>query len=212
MTRNVISTAFVGVFKNLHNNIPVLDNKFCKDLFGNPYDTNCGIGPEGFFIGMNKPVPRVVISPQKIVFVMSKLDDVFNTVEKVQEEIMRVTDNSFDFALSSYGLNYEYEFLELEKPAPIWLGCKFASSINNVAESDNLVSCTGIGLQFVLDESNAIAVDIQPRNGVIDGLFMSVNHHHDVKMESLPSKQILEQAFDESQKMVENKVVNTILN
>lgn len=47
MEKSRISIAYVGVLSPSKENLTFeLDNKFCRDLFGQPYDTVNGMTPE----------------------------------------------------------------------------------------------------------------------------------------------------------------------
>ena len=64
----LICLSFVGVLKQPLPIIPNMESRFCRDLFGMPYDTFNGITPEGYVIAINgKPFPMVVVSPTKII-------------------------------------------------------------------------------------------------------------------------------------------------
>ena len=77
----LICLSFVGVLKQPLMVIPNMDGKFCRELFGMPYETFNGITPDGYAIALNnKPFPLVVISPTKIIIKAESKDILIKSI------------------------------------------------------------------------------------------------------------------------------------
>lgn len=87
---HLICLSFVAVLKRPLMVIPNMDGKFCRELFGMPYETFNGITPDGYVIAINnKPFPLIVISPTKIIFKAENKDVLLKYVEAVKGELQK---------------------------------------------------------------------------------------------------------------------------
>ena len=122
----LICLSFVGVLKQPLMVIPNMDGKFCRELFGMPYETFNGITPDGYAIALNnKPFPLVVISPTKIIIKAESKDILLKYVGAVKEELFKM---NIPISLSAFGINSEYQWLGLEENADTWLWNHFINT------------------------------------------------------------------------------------
>ncbi len=213
MRRNLISVSFVGVFYEEKREIPLLENRFCKDIFGDPYNTNSGVSPDGFCIDyMGKPAPKIIVGPQRIAFIVTSVDELFEYMSKVEQQINVQTGGKFSFKLKAFGLNYEYEWLDLDEMTQVWLGRKFLA--NNVCANMSehfRVLCNTINFSISPTNDTCYNIDIQPRVNVPNGLFAAVNHHHQGILDTLPDDETLSRLYEESRSLLENDILSTII-
>lgn len=183
MKRNRISVAFVGVFDRTLSMIPQLDSEFCKNIFGNPYDTLSGLSPEGFVIKTNSNhFPIILINPQKILFFAENEKMLFSYIQSVKKEFKKI---DFISKFISYGLNYEYEWIDLDENANLWLWNRFISK--DISIDNNFHACNKLNFKLGINNEEFVSMDIELRNGRSNGIFSTINHHHNYQMDELPT-------------------------
>lgn len=188
-----ISIAFVGVYNAILPMIPGLDNKFCRHLFDNPDETVNGMSAEGYTISINKkPFPLVVFNPQKIIFKSEDIDTLTSYVVKVKSEFKK---KFFTPKFSAFGINYEYQFLDLDDNADVWISNRFLKSDTFGGKEKK---CNVISLRFDIDDSEIVNMSFEPRIGIRNGVFMSINHHHASILEELPEECVLKDLYEKS--------------
>lgn len=192
-----ISVAFVGVYNAIQPMIPGLDNKFCRHLFDNPDETVNGISAGGYTISINsKPIPLIVFNSQKIIFKSRDIESLTSYVLKVKNEFKKI---GFNPQYSAFGINYEYQFLDLDNNADLWISNEFIKSdIFNGREK----RCNAVSLRFDINESEIVNMSFEPRSGIRNGVFMSINHHHSSILQELPEKEYLKGLYEKSQYMI----------
>lgn len=198
MKKERISVAFVGVYNAIQSMIPGLDNKFCRHLYDNPDETINGMTPDGYAISIsNKPFPIVVINPQKIIFKSGDIDTLTSYVCKVKNEFKKI---GFCPKYAAFGINYEYQFLDLNDKAELWINNKFLrSDIFGGKEK----KCNVLSLRFDVNDSERINMLFEPRVGIHNGVFMSINHHHASILDDLPEEDTLKYLFEQSKSKIE---------
>lgn len=208
MSKKRLSVSFVGVFRNLISMLPVLDHEFCSQLFQQPQDTVIsGLGPEGFFIRVaNKSYPTIVINPQKIIFTAASNELLYSYIEAIKKKFQEI---GLNMQYIAYGLNYEYEWVDLKVSSSQWLWKHFFNT--NLSISDMPLTCNKVSLKTDINENEYIYTDIEPRAGIDNGIFAMVNHHKQLALETLPNKQELIQLYKESERLVEKKFLLNII-
>lgn len=195
MKRNQITVSFVGVFKELQRMIPQLDSEFCRNVFDDPDSTFAANIPDGFIIKHKiNPVPAIAITPQKVVIVATDLNLLFNYIESIKAKLPL-----YDFA--AYGINQEIEWLELESDANRWIFDRFIRPELRIKDKKAL--CNKLNLQFGINESQELFIELEPRNGMSNGLFASINHHNQYAIKGFPSKTKLKDLFTLSEATVD---------
>lgn len=194
-----ISVAFVGVYNAIQPMIPGLDNKFCRHLYNNPDDTINGMSPDGYTISINnRPLPMVVINSQKIIFKSENIDTLTSYVCKVKQEFGKI---GFGPQYAAFGINYEYQFLDLNDKAESWINNKFLRpDIFGGKEK----KCNVLSLRFDIDDSERVNMLFEPRVGIHNGVFMSINHHHASFLDELPKEDTLRDLFKQSESKIKN--------
>jgi len=205
MKHNIISFSFVFLWKQPVN-IPLLDNKFCKDLFDDPYNTEVVLVQEGFIISLinsQTPPPHVLLGPMKAVFLSYDLEKVKLYIEKISAKLEQL--NIGPLGISAIGVNTEYEFLEIKETAQQYLTRRFlVSGFNN--ENNYPVNLSDIRFQVKIDENNLYNLLIQPRANHPNGLYININSHRQTDVLGIPSSEKLEiiynQTKDELRKII----------
>ena len=207
MKKELVSIAFVAVYKQTQAMIPVFDNRFCRSLFGMPIETENGMTPDGYAIFINnKPIPLVIVNPQKIIFKAKDVDELLHYVEKVKEEL---ASKNFVSEFSAYGINYEYQLFELGQNSDSWICEKFIKT-DSLGEKEMRCNSVSLRLPVEEDESEAINLSIEPRAGMRDGVFVAINHHHQTELNELPQGNELRKMFEQSYSLMENKIINRL--
>lgn len=205
MNLEPISVAYVAVYNAIQPMIPGLDNKFCRYLFDNPDDTINGMSPEGYTISINhKPFPLVVINPGKIIFKSGDIDTLSSYIHKVKKEFKKI---GFTTNYSAFGINYEYQLLNLDCNADLWLGKKFldAKAFNGKEKRCNVIS-----LRFDVNDSELVNISLEPRAGIRNGVFVSINHHHASFFNELHEEENLKALYDKSNSLIEQDYLQFI--
>lgn len=207
MEKNRISVAFVAVFAQPLSTIPVPSSDSCKELFGKNVELYQAMTPSGYLIASkSQPSSAIVINLTRIMFRAEKAEDLANYVEK----FFKLPDISCSTVqYSAYGVNSEYEFLDLGMGAAEWMWKIFINSSIDINPTGNL--CTKLSFKFVESADESMNFEIEPRNGVSDGLYVSVNHHHERAGMALPSKEELIQLFSHSEDLIDNKYFKKII-
>ncbi len=202
MERRRISISFVGVFEKPQNTIN-LDNKFCRDLFGLPYETINGLGPEGYIIRLNnKPFPLVLLNSNKIIFKAAEED-------KLDEYISKFVDKIINANFTAYGINYEYEWTGLKGFSQEWIWNHFFRKDLKTPSPYHISS--SIKFSLGLNENELANIEIQPRFDNPNAIFASINHHHQVTLSGFPSKQELHDLIANSENQLKQKIFNTLI-
>lgn len=205
--KDIISVSFVGVFKQSQTMMPVLDNRFCKDLFHQPYETFNGVSPEGFTVALNgKAFPLLVINPQKVIFKAKTKEDLLEYVHAVKEEFARI---NFSSEYVAYGINWEIQWLDLPNPADIWLWNRFID--DKIKTNSVFQTCGNISMRFGVNDTEVLNLTLEPRKGRHNGVFGSVNHHHSVSFESLPEGDELTKMIKDSYELLFDKYLPNII-
>jgi hypothetical protein len=206
MSYKLISVSFVGVLMQPMN-IPTLNNDFCKNLFGVPSDTFCGLSPEGYIIVVNnRPVPMVVLNPVKYIFKAKNIDDLVQYVKAIKEVFSQM---GITTQFRAYGMNYEYERTDLNTNADNWLWSHFIG--NNISPTAEFHVCNNISLRLGINSTEQMNLTIEPRAGIRDGIFLSLNHHHEIPFSELPNIETLLQMHQQSQAYIEGQVLPQII-
>jgi hypothetical protein len=178
----------------------MLDNKFCKDLFDDPYNTDVGFSPDGFTIGLTSlqvPSPHIVIGPTRAMFMSNDFGQVKSVIGKIKKELYRLKSHSLE--ISAIGVNTEYEFLEIEETAQKYLETRFLDSGFRNPEHFP-VHMTDIRFQVKTDENNFYSLLIQPRANQPNGLYINVNAHRQLDISGIPSGEYLDDLYNQTNK------------
>lgn len=206
MRKDCISVAFVGVFAENLSFIPALDPNFCKNLFDEPSRTICGMTPEGYVITIDKrQMPLVVISQNKICI---RAKDEETVVKLCQIMSTKISEIGLKTIYSAIGLNYEYQWLELNESAENWICKRFVK--RDVFETIKLNSCQKLSLRTEISNDEFANLDIEPRVGTNDGVFVGINHHHNIRMERIPVYEELVKMYASSKKKIEKILLELI--
>ncbi len=198
MKRELISVAFVGVYDNIQPMIPGLDNKFCRHLYDNPDETINGMSAEGYTISINKkPFPLVVFNLQKIIFKSGNIDTLATYVRKVKNEFIG---KGFSPKYSAFGINYEYQFLDLDNKSDLWISDRF---LKPDVFGGKEKKCNVLSLRFDINDSETVNMSFEPRFGIHNGVFMGINHHHASYLEELPEEDTLKDLYRKSKSKIE---------
>lgn len=211
MEKKDMCLSYVAVWSQPMTIMPQMDAKFCGELFGMPYETVNGLMPDGYTIAVNnKPYPLVVINPAKLIVKAQNIDSLVKYVEAVKAEIEKVEIPNFNMSLSAYGINFEKEILGLGENAEVWMWNRFIK--NNVHPDSNFHLCGKLTLRIGVDENQVANIDVEPRMGVDDGIFVNINHHHNQNMDSIPNAAQLRGMIEASISRIEAQVVNKLFN
>ena len=203
----LICLSFVGVLKQPLMVIPNMDGKFCRELFGMPYETFNGITPDGYAIALNnKPFPLVVISPTKIIIKAESKDILIKYVEAVKEELFKM---NIPISLSAFGINSEYQWLGLEENADTWLWNHFINSKINTGSEYHV--CNKINLRIGINDTQYANLELAPRIGIRNGLFANINHHHNIVLDEIPNSDILNKYIEESDSAIYSNLITKII-
>jgi hypothetical protein len=196
MNHNIISFSFVFLLKQPVQ-IPMFENKFCKDLFDDPYNTDVGFTPDGFIINLGKsqvPNPHVLIGPMKIDFLSNSLEQVKKVIDKTVTELNRL--NVAPFEITAVGVNTEHEFLDIVETAQQYLIKRFFSGFKNT--SDLPANITDLRFQVKKDENNSYNLLIQPRANQPNGLYININVHRQQNYSGIPAGKCLDDLYNQT--------------
>ncbi len=187
--------------------LPVMDNKFAKDLFGLPYDTFNGITPEGYIIALeNKPFPMVIVNPGKLIIKAKDVDSLVSYMDKIKSEFDRM---SVNFGFSSFGINSEYQWVDIGGSAETWLWDHFMKGAFVLNAPFHL--CSKLNLRIGINDTQLANLEIEPRRGVRDGIFANINHHHNQPLDAIPTGEKALSLISESMEIVYNRIIKTLI-
>jgi hypothetical protein len=204
MNHNIISFSFVFLLKQPVQ-IPMLENKFCKDLFDDPYNTDVGFTPEGFIINLGKsqvPNPHVLLGPMKADFLSDSLEQVKKIIDKIVAELNRL--NVAPFEITAIGVNTEHEFLNIMETAQQYLVKRFFSGFKNT--SDFTVNMTDLRFQVKKDENNFYNLLIQPRANQPNGLYININAHKQQNYSGIPTGKYLDSLYKQTEEELDRLI------
>lgn len=213
MDHNIISYSFVAVWKNAILQVPVLDNKFCKDLFDDPYNTNSGITIDGFIINVSStkiPNSSVVINNQKIVIISYDLEQVKKTITKISTELRKFPEISFN--IGAIGINTEHEFIEKGKKTTTFLANKFIRPGLNLTtiQDDFIFNLIDLNFQVITNTNERYNIVLQPRANQPDGIFLSINAHIQVDYDNIPEEIEINKLFTQTLEKLDKQIFTLI--
>lgn len=207
MEKNLISLSFVGVLKQPLTVIPNLEGRFCRELFGMPYETFNGITPEGFTIAINnKPFPIVIISPTKIIVKANKKELLIKYVEAIKGELIKL---KVPVSFTAFGINSEYQWLELDDNADSWLWNHFINK--EIKTGYEYHVCNKINLRIGINDLQLVNLELEPRMGIRNGLFANINHHHNIVLEEMPTSELLNKFIEESGATINSDIITKLI-
>lgn len=194
MTLNELTISFVGVFRTPQAMIPQLSSEFCRNIFHNPELTMSGITPIGFVVKHKlQPVPMISISSDKFVIMAKTTDELFSYIESIKAQVPV-------YEFGSYGLNRDFEYLGVGQSAADWISSRFIKDRFRIGKN---VNCSSrLNLMFDTGENEFLNIDVEPRVGIQDGLFLSVNHHNNCPMPGFPDRDRLRMLFNRSEQLI----------
>lgn len=209
MNKKDINLSYVAVWNQPMTMIPQLDGKFCRELFGMPYDTVNGLTPDGYTIAVNgKPYPMVIVSPAKLVVKAQNIEKLIDYVESVKCELENINIPNFTLSQVAFGINQECEVISLGEPAANWMWSHFIS--NEIQTDSDFHICGRLTLRIGISDNEVANVDIEPRIGNDNAIFVNINHHHNLYMESIPDADSLRAMINKSLSTIETKVFNKL--
>lgn len=204
----LICLSFVAVLKQPLEVIPNLDGKFCRELYGMPYETFNGITPEGYTIAINnKPFPLIAIGPARIIFKAENKTLLLKYVEAIKGELKKM---NVPISIAAFGINREYQWLDLDSNADTWMWNHFINA--EIKTGNEYHVCNKMNLRMGINENQFANIELAPRVGIRNGLFANINHHHNIVLDELPNADILDKYIKESDIKVSNIVSNIIEN
>ena len=184
-----------------------LDNKFCRDLFGQPYETFNGTTPDGYVIAINnKPFPMVVINPNKIIVKAENKELLVKYMAALKEELIKM---GVSISFSAFGVNSEYQWIGLDSNAETWLWSHYIDK--RIDSGDGKQMCSKLNLRIVLNENQLVNVELSPRVGIRNGLYANINHHHNVSLDEIPDTKKLLEYIDKSEECINSDVIAKII-
>jgi len=197
MIKNDISFSFVGVLSTPIERIPNFDNSFCQNLFGIPAETQGFFTQEGFVIAVNnKPIPVVVVNANKIVIRATK-ETLAEITEKIKQELEKY---KISMALYAFGMNCEIEYIDLEDDSRSWLWNRFIK--DDINPNSKFKLCDSLKFNLTQDDDSILNVVIEPRVGKRNGIFIGINHHHNITLSSIPEKDDIERFIEDTSSVV----------
>jgi hypothetical protein len=204
MNHNIISFSFVFLWKQSVQ-IPILGNKFCKDLFDDPYNTNVGLVSDGFIITLENsqiPNPHVLIGPMKADFLSNDLEQVKKVVNKTVAELNRAKVGPFEIA--AVGVNTEHEFLDIKETAQHYLTERFFSGFKN--PNGFPVNMKDLRFQITIDENKLYNLLIQPRANQPKGLYVNINAHRQLNNAGIPAGEFLNDLYKQTEEELNKQI------
>ena len=207
MEKKSFSISFVGVWEKSLNVLPNLENRFAKDLFGQPYDTFCGFTPDGFVVAVeNKPFPMIVLGPTRIIVKAKDKESLLNYMDAIKHEI----DNRVPgIRFSSFGINSEYNWIDIGESPEVWLWNHFINP--SLPCSSQVQMCSKLNLRIGINETQVANIEIEPRRGIRNGIFANINHHHNQLLEGIPTREEANILIERSIETIENNIVLTLI-
>lgn len=207
MKRNRMSISFVGVFTTPLSNIPAFDPITSANLLNIPQNNVlAGFTPDGFVIRNSiNPFPIACINPQKVICAAVNEDQLFNLVQKVYTRLfeMGVTSN-----FSAYGINFEYEWTDVECLNQLWLSKRFLNK--SITSANPGMQCQGLSFTLPLNDHEAISTNVTLRVGNDRGIFASINHHNAYPYQGMKSPEELQKLFLHSTQLLESNLFKII--
>lgn len=198
MKYNLVSASFVGIWEKPFLNIPNLDRRFCLDLFSDPYNTTCGITPEGLVIAKQftpPPHPSVIINSNRIQITELSIPRTCEVTYTFLEILRETNPTDMLFPFSSIGVNMEHEWIQLSET----FEKIFAKSIFKNPFSDAIFTIPyDIRFETKLESGFKFNFILQPRAGHKNGIFLGSNDDRFWSEKPPPTKELLLDMFTES--------------
>ncbi|EOQ94823.1 hypothetical protein LEP1GSC195_0932 [Leptospira wolbachii serovar Codice str. CDC] len=194
--------------------IPILDRRFCLDLFGDPYNTSAGTSEQGFIITKHSgrlPYPSVIINPQRIQIIGHESFEVADLYEKVTNEIVRVTNGSLPLFYSNIGLNTEHEWNDIGENGETWLTDRFIQNGLRQIDRPYITKTLDLRFEVIIGDDQRFNIQLQPRKGVSNSLYAAINDHRIWTSITTPDKKVVEDLLDDSVRELKQKVFNIFL-
>lgn len=207
MKNSILGYTFVGLWAKPISIIPQFDNRFAKDLFGDPYQTTLGITPDGLTIAKAEPagVPTsaVVIGNSKFQVSHASLDKLCEVVMSIFGKLKPAIPD-FEIKFAQYGLNFEYTVSELDKTSIEWMGEKYLK-FEGSQELGYKIVANELRFGISRDDGTTFAIVVQPRFNDLNAIFVQINDHRSALLE-VTSGEDLRANFMESRSQIENEI------
>jgi hypothetical protein len=207
MKTKILSYSFVGIWKQLFSQIPILDNTFSKDIFKDPYNTISGISPNGFVITLQDvfPAKTVLFNTQRIEISSVNLHEVSEILIKILKEFDISTNNSTEFA--NLGFNFELE-VDLGQKADNWIKNSFFGNLISKNQGINII---GKAIHFdIAVQQKRYDVLIEPRLSQENAIFIKINDHI-VESYKFEKSRDVENFFNDSYKEIESSFLPKLI-
>lgn len=215
MEHSVLSYSLVCLWAKPVQKIPILDKKFCLDLFDDPYNTEHGLSDDGFVVVLNEgknPTPLFKINPLRIQFLHRSLDELINTTGKVVSQLIELTSSEFQFNIRALGINTEHEWTGLDKNAEDYLAEEYLNAKINKQDSDNLfIKTKTLDFQIISNDNGRFGVKLEPRANNKKSIFCKINDHRVTDLNEFPNENEIRSLFDDSLDKLEKHIFNRII-
>ncbi|MCE9500992.1 MAG: hypothetical protein K8R21_10920, partial [Leptospira sp.] len=171
MEINILSYTFVGAWRSPMTQIPMLDRRFCLELFGDTINTTAGLAQEGFVIRKQigqPPYKTVIINPQRLQITTMNPIETAQVYLKVIEEINRISGGTIPLFFSGIGLNTEQEIFGFSDETSKGLTDRFIIEGINADENGKkpIARTLNITIEWTIGDDNKLNIVLQPRIGI----------------------------------------------
>jgi len=210
MKSNILSFGIVGIWENIKSSIPILGNEFCKDLFGDVYNTITGMTEEGFLISLPSsrlPVESVIIHHQRIQFITHDFDRLLDISSKVIGQLDSLKD--FSTSVRAIGFNTEFEISDIGAESSSWISNKFINSNEiNKQFPENILVTKDLKFDVLLSDDKKVGLILQPRVGRPDAIYLKINFHKGGVPEKYPDSEKIKKMYNESSTIFEKQIAS----
>ena len=180
MDHSMIEYSFVGVWEKALTSIPVLNQRFCMDLFGDPYSTQHGLAPEGYVVfqggGAGSVATKLTLNPTRIQVTGRDA----KVMAKATLDTISYLENEIELApmFSAVGLNSQQEWSHTDRRIGDWLGNRLLRP--GLAGLSSHQKVRALTLTFIVEldgPDHSLHVRLEPRGTDPHGLYANLNDH-----------------------------------
>lgn len=200
MNQRLLQSSFVGVWEKPILNLPPIDRKLLLDIYGDPYYTNIGLGPEGMVIShlKDEPIGNILFNANRIQISSQTYEYTSLLTTKFYDILRLLPDLNFIFPFSSIGINSDFEFSGFPIESSEWLKNIFFKEFEkNIAEIKFLIPYH-VRFEMKTNKDLKLNIGIQISPNEKYSLIVSLNDDRFWSEKPIPTKNELEDFYLDS--------------
>ncbi|MDE6695812.1 MAG: hypothetical protein K2K25_02935 [Muribaculaceae bacterium] len=199
MERNILNYTFVGILEKPVVMSSIFDDDSLYSILDLPYETLVTRNENGIIVQAQNRYIGVILNPERILLTAENPEQLSLIKLRLFDELKRV---HHSLSLVAYGLNYEIEYIKLDKLNSQWLWKNF---MHGIQVGDVYHECHKLDFRLGINKGQYFNFSFELRANNPYGIFLTLNHHHQCYPPTDASEIDIKKMIDESIELYYNK-------